>query len=279
MEISCKDKKFLNFIDAHVHIYDCFDLEIFFKNAFRNIRKAASAEMADNVVKQGVLYLAETKGSNWFSLFEEKAASEVVSNGLLSAFKFAKTLETHSIKVCYPNHPAIFIIASQQIITAEKIEVLALGTKDKLPDGLPIQEVLERVQILDALIVLPWGVGKWLGNRGKIIKSIISSQRNRRSSMFLGDIAGRPWLWPLAPMVDLARSYGYQILSGTDPLPLATEAVRAGAYGSILKGEISSEYPAESLKRLLQTSTVNFQQYGRNEKIYRFIQNQILIRL
>jgi hypothetical protein len=278
MELSSKNKYPFVFIDAHVHIYKCFDLQVFFTNAFENIQKAAT-QMTMGSVKKGVLYLADTQGSNWFDFFMDKAASEVIDNGQLSAFKFCKTLEPHSVEVRYTNYENIYIVASQQIVTAERLEVLALGVKERLPDGLPIVETLEVVQASGALIVLPWGVGKWLGSRGKLIKKIISSQPNKNFTLFLGDIAGRPWFWPLSAILQLARSYGYPTLSGTDPLPMATEATRVGAYGTLCRGEISSQQPAESLKRLLQTSAMTLQEYGRNENIYRFFQNQISLRL
>jgi hypothetical protein len=278
MEPSSKKRHSINFIDAHVHIYECFDLTIFFTRAFENIRKSAVQMTTDSTIK-GILCLAETKGSNWFDLFREKAASEVVGSGPLSAFKFTTTSEPHSIKVCYPEHADIFLIASQQIITSERLEVLAIGVKQKLPDGLPVAEVIQELQSSGNLIVLPWGVGKWLGRRGKLIKKIITSQSNTKSTIFLGDIAGRPSFWSLSSIFALADSYGYKTLSGTDPLPLATEASRVGAFGSSFIGEVSSEQPAESLKRLLPTSAITLREYGQNENIYRFFRNQISLRL
>lgn len=278
MEASTKDKKTYNFIDAHVHIYKCFDLKVFFTKAFENIQRAA-VEMTHNGDINGILYLADTRGSNWFNFLFEEVTSKKANIEPLSTFKFTTTLEPHSIEVQSPDHTTMFIIASQQIITAENLEVLALGMKERLPDGLPISEVLEEVQASGALVTLPWGVGKWLGRRGKVIRKIVVSHLNRNFSMFLGDIAGRPWFWPFSSMTNFASSHGYQLLSGTDPLPLATEETRVGAYGSLLKGEISSEHPAESLKQLLQSSAITLQQYGQNENIYRFLRNQILLRL
>lgn len=278
MEFYLRSQVSLNFIDAHVHIYESFNLASFFREAFENIRKAAALFNNENACK-GIFYLAETKGSDWFNFFKQKATSKVVDNGPLSVFEFATTLESHSLEVRYPNYASIFIIASQQIVTAEKLEVLALGTNTKVPDGLPVAEVLEKVHSLGALIVLPWGVGKWFGNRGKLIKRIVDSQPSENFPVFLGDIAGRPRFWPLPSIFELAKSYGCKTLSGTDPLPLAVEATRAGAYGTFFRGKISSEQPAESLKQLLKTSTTTLQEYGQSEKTYRFVRNQISLRL
>jgi hypothetical protein len=279
MEPSSNNQHSLNFVDAHVHIYECFDLKVFFTKAFENIRKAALPITTSNTNK-GILCLAETKGSNWFDFLRKKATSNITDNGSLSAFEFTTTLEPHSIKVCHPDHIDMFIIASQQIITAERLEVLALGVRERLPDGLPVAEVIQELQSAGNLAVLPWGVGKWFGRRGKLIKKIVISQFNTNSTIFLGDIAGRPRLWPPSPSIfALASSYGYRTLSGTDPLPLATEANRIGAYGSLFRGEISSEQPAESLKQLLRTSAITPQGYGQSENIYRFLRNQISLRL
>jgi hypothetical protein len=278
MELPLRNQSTWNFIDAHVHIYESFNLVKFFSGAFDNIRKAAALLNSD-ITTKGVLYLAETKGSNWFDFLKQKAMSKAVDNEVLSVFEFATTLEPHSIEVRYPNHANIFIIASQQIVTAERLEVLALGTNTKVPDGLPVSEVLEKVQSLGALIVLPWGVGKWFGNRGKLINRIVGSQSSENYPIFLGDIAGRPRLWSLPSVFELAKSYGCKTLSGTDPLPLAAEATRAGAYGTFFKGEISSEKPAESLNEILKNSAITLQKYGQSENTYRFIRNQLSLRL
>lgn len=52
-------------------------------------------------------------------------------------------------------------MAGRQIVTAEKLEVLALGTDLDIDDGRPIREVLSLVTENGGLPVIPWGAGKW----------------------------------------------------------------------------------------------------------------------
>jgi hypothetical protein len=46
-------------IDAHVHIYDCFDLEKFFDSAYANFKSAAE-QLGHTNDFTGILLLAET---------------------------------------------------------------------------------------------------------------------------------------------------------------------------------------------------------------------------
>jgi len=52
-------------VDAHVHIYDCFDIQTFLDSAFANF-KAEAARCGQEDSFTAVLLLTETAKDNWF---------------------------------------------------------------------------------------------------------------------------------------------------------------------------------------------------------------------
>jgi hypothetical protein len=82
----------------------------------------------------------------------------------------------------------LYIIAGRQINSIEDIEILALGTSNFFSDGQPIAESLKQIRKVRALPVILWGVGKWLGKRGKIISDLIRSAEGK-SGLFQFQIA------------------------------------------------------------------------------------------
>jgi hypothetical protein len=129
---------------------------------------------------------------------------------------------------------ALLLVAGRQIVTAERLEVLALGCAHEFPDGGPIREVIRAVVDRGALAVIPWGFGKWIGRRGRIVRDLVEHAGG--APLFLGDNGGRPGVWPRPAVMAWAETQGVRVLGGSDPLPLPHHATRAGSYGFILNG-------------------------------------------
>ena len=144
-------------------------------------------------------------------------------------------------------------------------------------DGVPLEEVLRIVSENDAIPVIPWGVGKWMGKRGAIIKKILNGPKV--PMLFLGDNGNRPSFWPSPPHFKLAEIQGIKILPGSDPLPFASEVSRPGSFGFLAKGSVNPEYPARDLKRILSNQTICLQPYGRLESNWRFFRNQMAMQI
>ncbi len=72
----------------------------------------------------------------------------------------------------------IIIIAGQQIITDEKLEVLSLGTQQKIEYSLSLEETVKRINNIGAIPILPWGVGKWLGRRNEVLNAFIKKDND-----------------------------------------------------------------------------------------------------
>lgn len=151
--------------------------------------------------------------------------------------------------------------------------MLALGTCQRFDEGKTTEELIREVVQARAIPVLPWGVGKWLGRRGRLIEDLIESPDSPR--FFLGDNANRPAFWPRPSHFRRAEEQGIRNLPGSDPLPFPNEVQRVGEFGVILDGPLDLEEPARHLKQLLLDKSTTFRQFGRAETPLRFVRNQL----
>ncbi len=264
-------------IDSHVHIYDCFRLSEFLSGAWRNF----SAAIRSHGFEQssiGVLMLAETSRDHWFQKIA-RSASENSADTLPTAgsWRFNRIPDDRcAILATGPDNESLLLIAGRQIITREDIEILGLGTDELVADGLPLRDVTNILRERDALSVVPWGVGKWLGRRGRIVRKFVETAGE--SSIFLGDIIGRPGFWPRSQVFRIAESRGIRVLPGTDPLPLESETTRAGECGTFVPHPINMKQPTRDLKEALRNTDIDISSYIRRERLLRFVRNQMSIR-
>ena len=251
-------------IDGHVHVYPCF-------NAGRLLNAAQAhflyASGCSGAAKRPfcALFLTETSRDHWFR--------EVASGRLkVPGWAFSPTGEAMSIVARCEGGAEICLIAGRQVASGEGLEVLALGTEQDIPDGGSTEDVLDAVTKTGALPVIPWGVGKWLGRRGRILDRLIES---RAGDFLLGDNGGRPWCWPEPPQFGAARSRGSLVLPGSDPLPFAGEESRAGSCGAMFDTEIPGKRPAAEIIELIRRRSHVLVPFGGRETFFRFVQNQI----
>lgn len=260
-------------VDAHVHIYDCFEIHRLLDAAYHNFQCAAAVQAGESEFI-GILMLTESFGHECFSKMRE-----VRSGGgpQLGTWRFLHLAEDESALLAQrTNGEQLIIVSGRQIVTCERIEVLALAMDLPIRDGLPLVEVLAGINTNGGLAVLPWGVGKWFGRRGDLIRRIL--HQCDAQDIFLGDIAGRPSFWPRPAIFRLADLKGIRILRGTDPLPLAAEETRPGSYGFQIIAPVPLSRPSHELKQLLLDREVVIRPYGRGDNISRFIRNQFTLR-
>ena len=234
-----------------------------------------SAGVLPGLPEAFLLLLTETKGSDFFADLKGKA-----DNGRYltpGGWRIAGTQEAESLRVTRDDWAGrLFILAGRQVVTAEKIEVLALATPGKIADGLSLEQTVEAVRRLEGLAVLPWGVGKWLGKRGKIVDNFVQSAAP--DGLFVGDNGGRPFFWPAPRLFRTAAARGIRMLPGSDPLPLATEESRVGSCGGWISGELTDPHPAEEFRRLLTDPSRPIVPFGRRMGGWRFLRVQAALR-
>ncbi len=267
----------LVFVDTHVHIHDCFPLPAFFESARKNFAAVAHAQgVAERY--EGVLMLTETANAKWFERLVSFARDEQTQGReLLGEWEVETTREPASVILSAGAGKRLIVVAGRQIVTAENLEVLALGTEQRFEDGQPIKTVLSLVSASGAIAVIPWGFGKWWGRRGAVMAEIMKAQHEL--GFCLGDNSGRAGFMPVPAQFKEAQAKGMPILPGSDPLPFASEFWRPGSVGLMFQARLSALTPAADLKRLLHSPTGTAKRYGRLEGPIRFIRNQCAMQL
>jgi hypothetical protein len=264
-------------VDAHVHIYDCFDVQVFLNSALANF-EAEAARHARAGAFEAAMLLTETARDHWFERLTSYARSASgCRNPGLAGWTFHPTRETCSLWARSESGSGFFVIAGSQIVTAEDLEVLALMTTRQFKDGLPLRQVMQTVKQSGALAAIPWGFGKWTGRRGRIVEEIL--RQAQPLGLFLGDNSGRPLFFPRPAQFKLADSRGIRTLPGSDPLPFASESWRPGSFGFLLEGTVTPEEPARGIRRMLMDPSTRLLPYGTLENPYRFWRNQLVIQL
>lgn len=261
------------FVDSHVHIYDCFDLAKFFDAAQANFQQAAQCRGISDF--RGVLLLTETQRDHYFERLSELAESGRHQGGW--SFNILADDKCTLSATRSGDDAILYIIAGRQIVTAEKLEVLALATRSTFNDGQSLAKTLENISAQQALAVLPWAVGKWLGKRGKLIQQQLHNANQPR--VLLGDNSGRPTFWRNPELFRQARMRKIKILPGSDPLPLPWEVQRVGRFGFILPQALSETNISQDLKKILSDNHHHVQTYGRLDRPDRFFRNQIALRM
>jgi hypothetical protein len=259
-------------VDAHVHIYDCFQLHKFLDAALDNFTTAA-ARFGDPNKFTALLLLTETSRENHFEKLKEYAL-----NGQTEGrWSFHLTGETCSLRAQCVGGAGLFLIAGRQIVTAEDLEILALLTDKQFEDGRKLSEIIQTVKKLSSIPVIPWGFGKWAGTRGRALKEILCKTKTCR--FFLGDNGGRLRFFPRPTHFKLAEKLGIRILPGSDPLPFPAEARRAGSFGFIIDRTIDADKPARNLKAMLKNTEISVQPFGQLEHPFRFFKNQFRMQI
>jgi hypothetical protein len=262
-----------SFIDGHVHIHTCYPLDKFLDSAITNFRHA-SMELDQTGDSGAIMLLTESAGDDCFAALGDSGSRLCQSAG---QWRFEPTDETQSITAENTQGHRIVLIAGRQIVTAENLEILWIGTAQRISDGLPIQQLIDQIDASEGIAVLPWGPGKWYGRRGKIVKETITTYKGQ--NLFLGDNGNRPFFWPTPTNFRYARDKGIRILPGSDPLPLATEAGRAGTFGFYIDENVSALKPCADLLKIIRNQGKHFRSFGRLESPGRFFRNQFCMQL
>ena len=196
--------------DCHVHLHSEFDVTSFLDGAARNLRRTDAPGFT------GMLCLADIGSQESLARLRHGAPGWSVEG----------TQETESLLV-RGAAGLLAIIAGRQVVTAERLEVLMLGSARPLADGAPLDRTLELADAAGGVAVLPWGVGKWTFDRARIVARVLAEADPR--ALLVGDNGTRPGIVPEPRLLRVARARGFRVLPGSDPLPLAFHAARAGS--------------------------------------------------
>jgi hypothetical protein len=263
-------------IDSHVHLYREKDAPELLDTVRENFLLAAQTRHPGEYLPvRGVLVLAEVPGREKYPLLRDWARREEKLPGV-NGWRFLATAEDDSVLVAGKDGTHVFLLRGRQARTRDNLEVLCFGCPDNPADGMPLRETLSRVFENGGLAILPWGVGKWLGARGRVVMHMMDEFS--AFPLFLGDNGGRPAVWGHIPQFRKAEAMNMVVLRGTDPLPLPGEHLRVGSFGNVLAGSLRRESPARDLAGLLRNLTTSPPAFGRPLPLVRFMRNQIMLR-
>lgn len=246
-----------------MHLHDCYPPARFLAHAADNFERAARAHGWSAV--PGVLMLTESAGVDGFGRLAAGADT--------GPWTVDPTADPSTL-VARDGSRVLLLVAGRQVVTREGLEVLLLGTRVTMPDGRPVREVLTDGERAGALRVIPWGVGKWLFGRGRLVNELVDAARPGEG-FFLGDSGGRPVFWTSPRHFDRAARHGIRVLPGTDPLPFASEVSRPGSYGFALACPEGVAPLAGAITAALRGAAARLTPYGRLERVGPFLRNQL----
>lgn len=256
------------FVDAHIHIYPDVDPGAVLTAAARNMDKEAHRRGWGRR-RPGMLLLTENAGLDVFATLV----------GSVPGWIIAPTQEEVSLLATPQDGGApLAIVSGRQIVTAENIEIHALGTRASFPDGLPAETLLSEVQASGAVAVLPWGVGKWSGRRGALIRRLIEHNA-LWPGLMVADSGVRPKFLARPALLNAAETRGLKVIAGSDPLPIPAEASKPGRFGFIAPCGFDPDHPFAKLKAWLAKTKTSPELYGTLECAPAFMHRQIVIQL
>jgi hypothetical protein len=258
------------FVDTHVHIYDVFDLDALLDSAVANFTRAARVAGVAEAALEGMLLLTETVRDHAFDALAGGERAPL-------RWKVAATPEPAVLAITQDGKMPLWLVAGRQIATEEDLEVLALGTTQRFPDGEPFQTSIAKSEKSAALTALPWGFGKWWGQRGVIIEKTMRAPRDR--ALFLGDNGGRLSLTSRPKLLRLGERSGLKVLPGTDPLPFTGQELRVGTFGMFLRDWDSRGRPLEQLVARLVAAPDSPTEFGGLTGVATFVKLQIAMQL
>jgi len=227
-------------IDTHVHLRPSHDPARVLDGALRHFERASMRLGAKDCL--GVLMLSEAKGEHGY----DRMAS---AQSPVGRWMVEQTEDPLVIRCRRDDENSILIVNGRQVATSRGLEVLTLASDVEIEDGLGIEETIERGLEAGALVTLPWGFGKWTGNRKAVMLGLV--RRFGPAGVALGDSAGRPAGLGEGAIFGLARELGVPILPGTDPLPIPGHSKRAGRYGLWLEGMLDQRAFSADLRERL----------------------------
>lgn len=266
-------------VDGHVHFHPCFSALTFLECAYRHLGQAHHAppgmQISASTQIPGILFLC--------SIATQEPIDDLTQqlNRRQCEWEIQGTSERAAHLVMRHGAPALTIIVGRQLVSAEGLEVLAIGTCDHCPERLPLPELLDWITGVDAVAILPWGLGKWWFQRGRHLRALIERLAcHPDPNVFFGDQSGRPRSAVRSSPLAAAHRQGIRVLAGTDPLSTIAEVSRVGRFGFWLEmASLDETSPARSIKHAVRNMTQQPRFFGQRDALPQMLVRQIRWRL
>ena len=202
-------------IDGHVHFHACHPLDDALDAAARNAaRTGGSPEI--------VLWLVEARG--------EGSLERIRSHEGGRWRRIRRDEVTWEMR----REPdgRILIVAGRQLTTAEDLEVLLVGTGAAPAEGRSLPATVEPWLGGDALVMLPWGFGKWTRSRGRVVERAYDDYA--AAGLRLADTGLRTAWMPRPGLFARSERDRRPVLTGSDPFPFPERIDAIGGTGMML---------------------------------------------
>jgi hypothetical protein len=261
------------FVDAHVHLHECYPAAKFFDAALVNLTAAGAGRAAPTC---HFLLMTECAGERVFDALDARAKKPSAAAIDLGHWDVAQTQDDQALRLSSPAG-TLYVVAGRQVACREGLELLLPGTRAQYEDHRSIREVLGVAAGSGLPHVVPWGAGKWFLSRGRLLSDLVREFRN--PLLFLGDEAGRPWFWRYPKHFAEAKAQGVRDLPGTDPLPFAHDYDKVGRMGAIVQVDLEPQRPWTSLLASLADPRTELKRFAKLEGMSRFVRNQVGMQL
>lgn len=154
----------------------------------------------------------------------------------------------------------VWILRGQQILSAERIEILTVGVRDDSLEGCSADDIIARLRDVGSPALIPWAPGKWCGRRGRLVRELVT--RWPAEFVLLVDSSLRPRGWPLPVLLREWLSGGGRHLAGSDPLEFPGEEDRIGTYATRFETVLDASDPVAALIAMLRDVRVQAMPVG-----------------
>jgi len=232
------------FYDTHVHCYKFQNLSTLLDHAWNNFVAASSASQGDEMV---LFFTDGNTDKTWHTLNDHLEDSHRFGDWQAQPTQGLIHMERTI------DGAGLWLAPARQINSKERLEFLLLGCSQDIEDGIPAEQIIQDYSS-DYVTICPWGVGKWLGTRGKLLENLVDQHGQL---FYLGDNGGRPWFWGANNHFNRSP---LPLINGSDPLPIKGELHRVGSIGVCIQTQVKVNSLAQliSLVKLDEAQKTSF---------------------
>ncbi len=230
------------YADGHLHFYPRHHAATWIRFLVTHLKRAAEGAGAPTVL--GAFLVDGGSSRQWAMLGEGR-----IEWGGAQPNVEAQAADG-AVRLRLAGAATLFLFPARQLVTAERVELLAWFVDRTLPDGLPAAEAVRRIASAGGWPVLAWAPGKWMFERSRVVWGLL--EQFGPEQLLLGDSSLRPQFSPMPPAMRWGLRHGFRLAAGSDPLPAYGEERFAGAYGFSLETGFDPERPAASVRAALQ---------------------------
>lgn len=252
-------------MDGHVHFHRTELVPLTLDAAAENFREVA--RRGNGLL--GALLLTQAAG--------ERVFEQIDVDRTHGGWHFEPAAQEPESLLARKAGAAIAIVCGRQVRARGGLEVLGLGTRQEFSDGESLANTVAAVRGSGALTVLPWGFGKWLGARGRLVQEALHAAGARVLSV--GDNGSRLAVLAAPALIRRSEREGFRVIPGTDPFPFARDYRRVGQFGFLAGVDIEESAPWKALRSWLESLRESPPRFGHASGPVRFVVNQLGIQL